>query len=131
MNSENTDVYGRLRKLRCHDGFLIAVELLDDNAIRLKFRRTDGTLPEVVLESVRRFSMNNFLEGNIVDSVYIWPFSEIPENQRRALLSVFSLSESDLLKTCDAESDKLFVIESSYGASVHALVRRANVSERS
>lgn len=128
---ENTDEHGRLKDLRCHDGFLVAVELLGGHAIKLKFRRNDGTKPEIELEGVQYFSVDRFREGNIVDSAYVWLASEAPQNQRKAAASSFSFDESNLDRKSELDADKLFVIDSSYGATVYALVREVQLLEGS
>jgi hypothetical protein len=129
MMLENTDEYGRLRDFRCHDGLLISVELLDSKTIKLRFRRIDGKFVQIVLDGVCYFSMNRFLEGNIVDSAYLWPVSDAPKNQRQDALTAFSLDEPDLDRENKLKADKLFVIECSYGATIHALVHQFSLSE--
>lgn len=117
-----TDEYGRLQGLQCHDGRLVAVEVLDAT-IELKFRRLDGTSVRLSLDGVRHFAMDRFLEGNIVDTAYLWSVSSAPKNQREDASAAFSMDETGLDRQNELGADKLFVLESSYGATVHALVR--------
>lgn len=121
MNAR-TDEHGRLQGLQCHDGRLVAVEVLD-GTIEMKFHRLDGTPVRIVLDGVRHFAMDRFLEGNIVDSAYLWPVSSAPKNQRKDASAAFSMDEIGLDRQNDLGADNLFVLESSYGATVHALVR--------
>jgi len=110
---EHTDEHGWLRDIRCHDGRLIAAELMDGDSVKLKLRRTDGTLPYIALDGVRYFAMNSFREGNIIDSVYLWSALEAPRNQHDAALMALSLEGRDLLQKNELLADKLlFVIES-------------------
>ena len=70
--------------------------------------------------------MNNFLEGNAIDSIYLWRASGAPDNLRGDALNAFSLDESDFCRKNELMDEKLFVVESSSDATIHALVRQGN-----
>lgn len=125
----STDEQGKLRDVRCHDGLLVAVELLGGDAVKLGIRRVGRTLVQIDLDGVRYFTMNNFREGNIIDSVYLWSAIEAPRNQLENALRALSLYERDLFRKNDLLADKLSVIESSYGATIHALVSRVDFTD--
>lgn len=120
--SVRTNADGILTGLRCHDGWLVGVQLRE-SSVELRFRRLDGETVQLFLQGVRSFALDRFLEGNIVDAAYAWPVAAAPELQRRNACAAFSCDEAFLDASGDGEAGTLFVLESSYGATVFALVR--------
>jgi|GEM_PF-6268629 len=117
-----TDQSGRVLDLRCHDGHLTGLDIRDSE-IELRFRRVDGTTVRTVLHGIRNFAMDRFLEGNIVDAAYAWLVAAAPKSQRHSASEMFLCRESFLDQKNDFGADKLFLLESSYGAKACALVR--------
>ena len=126
--SVRTDTHGQLLGLRCHDGNMVAVELSKES-VELRIVRLDGTSVRVVLEGSRYFAMDRFLDGNIVNGVFLWPVSSAPTSQRKCATSAFAMSESMLDAPNEPGATQLFVLESSYGATVYALVRDVRLLE--
>lgn len=73
--------------------------------------------------------MNRFLDGNIVDSAYLWPILDAPTNQRKDASTAFSVNQCDLDLENNKNADKLFVVECSYGATIYALVNKVMIIE--
>lgn len=112
--------------MRCHDGHFIGLDIRD-RTIELRFHRVDGTGVKIYLNGVRYFAMDRFLEGNIVDAAYAWPFAMAPGYHRRNAFEMFSCNEELLNYKNDFDTDTFFILESSYGASIYALVRQVEV----
>lgn len=121
-----TDQSGRVLELRCHDGYFTGLDIRDSE-IELRFRRIDATKVQVVLHGIRSFAMDRFLEGNIVDTAYVWRVAAAPKCQRHSASEMFLRSESFLDQKNGLGANKLFVLESSYGAKVYALVREIEI----
>lgn len=121
-----TDQSGRLLELRCHDGHLIGLDIRDSE-IELRFRRIDGSAVHILLRGVRSFAMDRFLEGNIVDAAYSWQVTAAPKSQRQSASVALLCNEFFLDQENDYNAEKLFLLESSYGARVYALVREIEV----
>lgn len=117
-----TNADGVVTDLRCHDGWLVGVQLHESDA-ELGFRRRDGEAVRLLLRGVCYFALDRFLDGNIVDAAYAWPVAAAPALQRRNACAAFSCSETSLDAPRDPAAGTLFVLESSYGATVYALVR--------
>ncbi len=125
-----TDHAGRLLGLRCHDGHLIAVSVSEPHSARLDFRRLDGSLAMLSLSGIRYLAVDGFLQGNIVDTAYLWPVLEAPRYQRLDAAKAFSIEESSLDRENSLGATSLFVLECSYGATVHALISDLVMSEK-
>lgn len=111
---------GYIPGFRCHDGFFTSVSLLDQNIVRLGFRRLDGSRPALVLNGVARFALDRFLEGNIVDAAYLWPMDAAPLIQLEAARIALGL-KSHLTRLGPGSRECLFVLECSYGATVFSI----------
>lgn len=127
--SVQTDSSGRVIGVAYHDALLTRVELVSATAVELEIQRGDGSRLQVSLCGVKRFALTDFLEGNIVDTMYAWGAEDVPENVFRAAANAFHLRESDLKKVSDTSPCEWFLLESSYGASVYALVEGVELSE--
>lgn len=121
-----TNERGIVQGLRCHDGHLVSVRLLEGQGVELGFRRLDGSAVRMMLSGVRRFALDRFREGNIVDAAYLWPLDQAPAFQRRDAAKAFDLDEGRMLGAAEV-GECLFVLESSYGAVVHAVVRDVGI----
>jgi len=121
-----TDESGRLVGFRCHDGSLLGVRLCGAS-VELRCRRVDETEVLVVLNGVGSFAMDRFLEGNIVDSAYLWPVAQAPKLQRQGAVAAFSCEEQFFDRRNDVSRKNLFVLECSYGATIFALVSNIDI----
>lgn len=126
----STDESGMLQDLRCHDGNLFALETIE-NGVELRLRRVDGTRVVIVLSGARYFAANNFLEGNLVDGAYVWAVANAPVHHRREAARAFFVSEELLDAPNGMGAKKLFALDSSYGATVYALVNEVRIIEMS
>lgn len=122
-----TDRNGEILGFRCHDGSFLGIDILG-SLINLRFRRLDASAVRITLRGVRCLAINDFREGNIVDAAYLWPTLKAPGNQRRAAALAFSCQEESLDRS---DAEQLFVLESSYGAGIFAVVTEVDVVELS
>ncbi len=82
------------------------------------------------LSGIRYLAVDGFLQGNIVDTAYLWPVLEAPRYQRLDAAKAFSIEESSLDRENSLGATSLFVLECSYGATVHALISDLVMSEK-
>lgn len=121
------DEHGQLLGIPCHDG---ALERLDfgpgDADVSFVVRSTEGVCHTIRLVGCWRFDASGASERNIIDRMYLWPLPAVPDTvlpQAAAALSVDPPFARDPVYA----GLSLFMLECSYGVTIHALVERVAV----
>lgn len=116
------DVHGRITGLNCHDGILNMLDVRNKNELKLGIRLTDSSEHLISFGDVSRLYVQNFREGNIIDSFSFWPMESAPKS---AIQLALELSECDNFSDIFpvTENNKfMLLLESSYGANLFAVI---------
>ena len=122
MNNFSKDSFGRIQGIGGHDSILNFLDASQEHILKLGFVSDGGHQKTICIEGIKKLFVNNFREGNIIDSFYLWPITLIPKN---ILDSVFRSSFGDELKNAVVQSQKnnfLFFLECSFGAELCAII---------
>jgi hypothetical protein len=111
----DADQYGRAAAPH-HDGSLHGIVMQDEGSTCLVlYRSTDGVRRVVTLTGVHKLDVSSFRQGNIIDSIMVFPSGETTNRGYDALLLRLGWGRLPGLK-----GRFLFVMDSSYGAEVIA-----------
>lgn len=115
------DANGRVRGFAYHDGYLDGITL-KDREVQLAIGSIDNERRVLTLHGVQGLKVDNFREGNILADLWCLTVAEalqMPDVARR----IADASGAVAPELC------VFVLESSYGANLIAVCKRAEVSE--
>lgn len=116
------DVHGRITGLNCHDGILNMLDVRNKNELKLGMRLTDSSERLISFGDISRLYVQNFREGNIIDSFSLWPMESAP---KAAIQLALELSECDSFSNIFPVTEKnkfTLLLESSYGANLLAVI---------
>lgn len=125
-----TDSYGQIVGFPHHDGRLECVRFGQDNCVSLWISGSTGDLNELRLLGCRLFDASGAREQNIIDRMYFWKLDQVPEPMLGQAARALDI-DSDFGSSHAYRDYQLFVLECSYGLSIHALVERAVISRES
>ena len=118
------------RKESLHDGWLLAVEILDDGKIQLKCKTIKEERITFILSGAKFLEVNNFREGNIILDYENVPVDESNTNEMVELFYDNRSSEDArtvLVQQAISEKWRIFRINPSYGATVIAICESVQV----
>ncbi len=93
----------------------------------LYIKSVQGTSTQIELSNVEYFILNNFLQGNIISSMFNWRLSVAPEAIVNKLCQSIFVDKNWFLEKYGGSEMQLFVLQSSYGADLIALAECINV----
>jgi hypothetical protein len=110
-----------------HDGRLSGVVANNSGGFDLYIKSVQGTSTQIELSNVEYFILNNFLQGNIISSMFNWRLSVAPEAIVNKLCQSIFVDKNWFLEKYGGSEMQLFVLQSSYGADLIALAECINV----
>lgn len=122
MNNLCIDQYNQLLGIACHDGLLTGVDVSRRPLITVCISDSTGQAYEVFIGSVKYFYIHNFREGNIIDRMYLWNLSDIPEIAKKNLEKYFEVDCIDRLASRSGKNNFIISLECSYGAELFAVI---------
>jgi hypothetical protein len=120
MKAVMTDKTGQILGIAHHDGTIEAIRFPAPKTVQIDIKDSEGNLYAIGLEKCRYFTATNLREGNIIDRMYLWQLGSVPASVLPRASEIFHFNVLSL-----AESDgkaKLFLLESSYGAEIFAII---------
>jgi hypothetical protein len=120
--SIDTDEHGRLIGFRYHDGSLNGVQITEHNNLHLQGCSVCGENFQLNLQCVDLFALDEFREGNTINTMYLWSFLDAPKTVISKISKKFGLDNA-LMDVKYGSSDEffIFVLECSYGAEILAI----------
>ena len=122
MNRFSRDSFGRIQGIGGHDSILHFLDTSQKHLLKLGFISVDGSQKTLCIEGMKKLFVNNFREGNIIDSFYLWPISLIPQNISDSLLRSSFGNELESTITRHPNGNFLFFLECSFGAELCAII---------
>lgn len=127
FHSVKTDNDGRVIGFSHHDGEIVGIEICLPGQMQLKIVGSAGDKTMVQLCNVKRFIANNFLEGNIIGTMFLWSLKNRPALVLKNMLAAMSAKSLDELITGSNDLEQfVFVLEGVYGVDIFAVVGSVN-----
>ena len=121
MKDLKVDDNNQLLGLQCHDALLSVIDISTSSLIKIGITRKSGDEIRMSLRYVRYFLVNNFREGNVIDRMYLWDVSHLPANIEARVMRNFNVESISALME-DRKDTLIFLLESSYGAEIFAVI---------
>jgi hypothetical protein len=120
MKAVRTDEVGQILGVAHHDGTIEQIRFPAPKIVQVDIKDSEGNLCQISLEKCRYFAANNLREGNVIDRMYLWQLTRAPATMVTRASKIFHLDVLSLAQK--NEMTNLFVLESSYGVEIFAIV---------